>query len=50
MVSIVWKQQQKKWIVTDKRGTEFLFSSLTDARNWMDYLENLEKRRLKYVR
>ena len=36
-------QENKQWIITDEYGNQYGFSSITEARDWMDHYENMKR-------
>lgn len=36
-------QETKLWVVYDDDGKKYSFTSLTDARDWMDNYENMKQ-------
>lgn len=47
-MSVTYDQTDKQWVLSNDDGTEARFLTLTDLRDWLDWMEN--QRRLKNAR
>lgn len=40
-MKIEYDQSNKMWMIIDADGNRWGFSSITEARDWMDHMENM---------